>query len=157
MRSFDVFFHLFLKKRLSKQSRRRWFETISRSLWRHCNEYALLPILTEKSSWKNQHCDMEAAFVCKAPRGAGEAKTVPPTPSTAGFCPPGYFDGLSRGKIEIAVEKSASLCCHWKRYIEERVRLWSWYHRHYLHHNLNYFQLESLLLTWFNFNPNMDN
>ena len=25
-------------KRLSKQSRRRWFETPSRSLWRHCNE-----------------------------------------------------------------------------------------------------------------------
>ena len=26
-----------LNKRLSKQSRRRWFETPSRSLWRHCN------------------------------------------------------------------------------------------------------------------------
>ena len=33
--SFDVF--LRLNKRLSKQSRRRWFETPSRSLWRHCN------------------------------------------------------------------------------------------------------------------------
>ena len=36
-RSFEVFFHLRLKKRLSKQSRRPWFETTSRSLWRHCN------------------------------------------------------------------------------------------------------------------------
>ena len=36
-RSFDVFFELRLNKRLSKQSRRRWFETASRSLWRHCN------------------------------------------------------------------------------------------------------------------------
>ena len=36
-RSFDVFFDLRLIKRLSKQSRRRWFETPSRSLWRHCN------------------------------------------------------------------------------------------------------------------------
>ena len=36
-RSFDVFFGLHLKKRLSKQSRRWWFETPSRSLWRHCN------------------------------------------------------------------------------------------------------------------------
>ena len=35
--SFDVFFDLRLNKRLSKQSRRRWFETQSRSLWRHCN------------------------------------------------------------------------------------------------------------------------
>ena len=36
-RSFDVFFDLRLNKRLSKQSRHRWFETPSRSLWRHCN------------------------------------------------------------------------------------------------------------------------
>ena len=36
-RSFDVFFDLRLNKRLSKQSRRRWFETPSHSLWRHCN------------------------------------------------------------------------------------------------------------------------
>ena len=36
-RTFDVFFDLRLNKRLSKQSRRRWFETPSRSLWRHCN------------------------------------------------------------------------------------------------------------------------
>ena len=36
-RSFNVFFDLRLKKRLSKQSRRRWFETPSSSLWRHCN------------------------------------------------------------------------------------------------------------------------
>ena len=32
-----VFFDLRLNKRLSKQSKRRWFETPSRSLWRHCN------------------------------------------------------------------------------------------------------------------------
>ena len=36
-RSFDVFFDLRLNRQLSKQSRRRWFETPSRSLWRHCN------------------------------------------------------------------------------------------------------------------------
>ena len=38
MRSFDVFFDLRQDKRLSKQSRCRWFETPSRSLWHHCNE-----------------------------------------------------------------------------------------------------------------------
>ena len=38
-RSFDVFFDLRLNKRLSRQSRRWWFETPSRSLWRHCNVY----------------------------------------------------------------------------------------------------------------------
>ena len=37
-RSFDGFFDLRLKKRLSKQSRRQWFETPSRQLWRHCHE-----------------------------------------------------------------------------------------------------------------------
>ena len=36
-RSFYVFLELCLKKRWSKQSRRRWFHTPSRSLWRHCN------------------------------------------------------------------------------------------------------------------------
>ena len=36
-RSFDVFFDLRLNRQLSKQSSCRWFETLSRSLWRHCN------------------------------------------------------------------------------------------------------------------------
>ena len=35
----DVFFDRGLKKSLSKQSRRCWFETASCSLWRHCNEW----------------------------------------------------------------------------------------------------------------------
>ena len=35
--SFDVFFDLRLNKRLSKQSWGWWFETLSRSLWRHRN------------------------------------------------------------------------------------------------------------------------
>ena len=38
-RSFDVFFGLRLNKRLSKQSRIRWYGTPSRLLWRHCNGY----------------------------------------------------------------------------------------------------------------------
>ena len=37
-RSFDVFCVLLLNKRLSKQSWGWWFETPSRSLWRHSNE-----------------------------------------------------------------------------------------------------------------------
>ena len=32
-----IFFYLRLNKRMSKQSRRRWFDTLLRSLWRHCN------------------------------------------------------------------------------------------------------------------------
>ena len=37
-RSFDVFFDLHLNKRLSKQSRGWWFETLSPPLWRRCND-----------------------------------------------------------------------------------------------------------------------
>ena len=36
-RSFDVFFDLRLNKRLIKQSRGWWLETLSRPLWRHRN------------------------------------------------------------------------------------------------------------------------
>ena len=38
-RSFDVLFDLRLNKQLSKQSWGWWFETLSRPLWRHSNEY----------------------------------------------------------------------------------------------------------------------
>ena len=37
-RSFDVFVDLRLNKRLSKPSRRRWFEAPSNSIWRHHND-----------------------------------------------------------------------------------------------------------------------
>ena len=39
-RSFDIFFDLHPNKRLSKQSWGWWFETLSRSLWRHRNGLA---------------------------------------------------------------------------------------------------------------------
>ena len=48
-RSFDVFFDLRLNKRLSKQSWGWWFETPSRSLWRHCN--ALIIFSSYKERW----------------------------------------------------------------------------------------------------------
>ena len=37
-RGFDVFFDLRLSQQLSKQWKRWWFETLPRSLWRHCND-----------------------------------------------------------------------------------------------------------------------
>ena len=36
---YNIFFDLRLNKRLSKESGRRWFETPSRSLWRHYNDF----------------------------------------------------------------------------------------------------------------------
>ena len=46
-RSFDVFFHLRLNIRLSKQSWGWWFETPPRPLWRHCNG----SICWSRTSW----------------------------------------------------------------------------------------------------------
>ena len=48
-RSFDVSFDLCQNKGFSKQSRRRWFETPSRSLWRHCNHNGFQSIHFNKS------------------------------------------------------------------------------------------------------------
>ena len=53
-RSFDVFFDVRLNKRLSKQSRRRWVETPSRSLWRHCN------VVPNSDQWSGQPWDLSA-------------------------------------------------------------------------------------------------
>ena len=50
-RSFDVFFDLRLNKRLSKQSWGWWFETLSRSLWRHRNERCRFSICSFWNEW----------------------------------------------------------------------------------------------------------
>ena len=42
-RSFDIFIHLRLNKRLGKQSWGWWFETPSCSLWSHSNGHQLIP------------------------------------------------------------------------------------------------------------------
>ena len=53
--SFDIFFDLRLYKRLSKPSRRWWFEAPSRSLWRHCN---VLPYSYQGYfTWSSEHND----------------------------------------------------------------------------------------------------
>ena len=46
-RSFDVFFDMCLNKRLSKQSRGWWFETLYHPLWRHCNDVSWLARIGE--------------------------------------------------------------------------------------------------------------
>ena len=59
-RSFDVFFDLHLIKRLSKHSLGWWFETLPRSLWRHCNDCTVftLPIYVCWSyMWQCWPCD----------------------------------------------------------------------------------------------------
>ena len=53
-RSFDNFFDLCLNKRLSKQSRGWWLETISCPLWRQCNE--------TRDGWVVSGCFLQCHF-----------------------------------------------------------------------------------------------
>ena len=46
---FNIFFDLCRNKAFSKQSKRRWFETPSRSLWRHCDVLSI-PV-AETNDW----------------------------------------------------------------------------------------------------------
>ena len=58
--SFDVCFDLRLNERLSKLSRRWWFERPSRSLWRHSNDGRVY-VWWRSSAW--WFYDMETAFL----------------------------------------------------------------------------------------------
>ena len=55
--NFDMFFDLRLNKRLSKQSRRRWFETPLRPLWRYCN--------VADSMFMHTEADMKWPLFCR--------------------------------------------------------------------------------------------
>ena len=50
-RSFGVFFDQRLNKRLSNQPCGWWFETLSWSLWRHCNAFIALEIVIRPDDW----------------------------------------------------------------------------------------------------------
>ena len=66
------FLYRSLNKRLSKQSRRQWFETTSRSLWRHCNEedrcfapriMHMIPVLlSQRIVWLNRAPEQTTAI-----------------------------------------------------------------------------------------------
>ena len=66
-RSFDVFFDLWPNKWLSKQSQGWWFETPSRSLWRHCNvpdssrrlQLASKVASVRRTMWPKKCCGLE--------------------------------------------------------------------------------------------------
>ena len=60
-RSFDVFFDLRLNKRLSKQSRGWWYETLSRPLWRHRNENIMCGWTILSSTPSSEHNDLTFA------------------------------------------------------------------------------------------------
>ena len=55
-RRFAIFFDLRLNARLSKQSRRPWFETLSRSLWGRCNTSATKLKCNPTNTCKTKSC-----------------------------------------------------------------------------------------------------
>ena len=75
LRGFDVFFDLRVNTFLSKESKHWWFETPSRSLWRHCNMYCrkiidapivilmLITLIAAISSFFSGHFDNERQIV----------------------------------------------------------------------------------------------
>ena len=67
-RSFDVFFDLRLNRRLSKPTRRRWFETLSRSLRRHSNVWMNLysvSLISWRKSFHLEHIVWEISKLFK--------------------------------------------------------------------------------------------
>ena len=74
--NFDVFFDLCLNKRLSKQSKRRWSETLSRSLWRHCKDMRV--------SWTYHYCHLEIHCWMKYIYGSSRAGLIYPNGPEAG-------------------------------------------------------------------------
>ena len=54
--SFDVFFDLCMTKRLSKQSWGWWFETRSRSLWRHCSALTMWNSIVYPKKYAHGFC-----------------------------------------------------------------------------------------------------
>ena len=85
-RSLDIFLDLRLNKRLSYQSRRRWFETPSRSLWRPCNgsgfitwECFHINILTILKVFKHAfftNSNSALDFFCKTPKDCTEKRVL---------------------------------------------------------------------------------
>ena len=76
-RGFDVFFDLCLDERLSKQSRRRWFETPPRSLWRHCNIGMARHYIPQKTTTCIPYCAYPISHRCHPIhfRGFSETKS----------------------------------------------------------------------------------
>ena len=70
-RSFGVVFDPRLNRRLSKQSSRRWFETSSLSLWRHCNAHATFNRLFMRTAKEAIHFFYYWSFLKKIPRWQG--------------------------------------------------------------------------------------
>ena len=80
------FFDLRLKKRLGKQSRRRWFETPSRSLWRHCNVNVIY-FTCRLQTWHCENHGSSRYILCLQRNECG-------TTNVLTHCPLGYLNEI---------------------------------------------------------------
>ena len=76
-RSFDAFFDLCLNKRSSKQSRRRWFETQSLSLWRHYNAHPLVELSGARCQRGQVSPDVDSHLLCSRHPVTSRPKELP--------------------------------------------------------------------------------
>ena len=120
-RSFDIFFYLRRNKRLSKQPRRRRFDTPSRSLWRQCN-VVLVPeftVFTETSN--SQYLTLPSTSLEKGYRHIQTSLYHMMTSSNGNiFCVTGHLCGEFTGPRWILRTKASdvdalmfSLICVW--------------------------------------------
>ena len=113
-RKFDVFFDVGLNKWLSKQSRRRWFETPSRPLWRHCN--VVLDFITEFSTTVVNLVILTASYVRISLIAMIRSYTWKSSQST-------HTNSYGTwGHIIIKTQPS----CHWNRVINKTVFIFKW-------------------------------
>ena len=91
-RSFDIFVDLRPNKLVSKQSWGWWFETISCSLWRHCNAN-LLPQAYEWKPRPSCHRKTDQIYTMVTP-----ARYKPPRSHMALGLRTGWFGNIDNGK-----------------------------------------------------------
>ena len=113
-RSFDVFFDLCINKRLSKQSWGWWFETLSWSLWRHCNA---MPPSDISLTWAvSRETRLGLRAVSRAGVATMEGALAGPLPST---CPTRSASHTARGPLGPLGPNAI----HWNK---ENARLSPW-------------------------------
>ena len=109
-RSFDVFFDLRPNKRLSKQWRGWWFETLSRPFWRHRNGFRC--ILSD-----NMSASMFSCFLC-----GGWGKGIPNVTMVDGFFHWLFYGLHTHWPIDSLFKSLFSLtsCKTWKLWLLSR-------------------------------------
>ena len=121
--SFHVFFDLRLNKRLSKQWWGWWFETLSRPLWRHRNDFGIgrfTKILYNRSNefWtqqlvnKRMYILLYIAMTSHDPQGVCNSLSSLTTKKTPKLCITCSFWGETSGTVHKTLIMQQAFRCH---------------------------------------------